>query len=197
MDGSTTSAHLHPEPRGPHRGPITAESTIVCETVRVSYRLLACVATTALVLGACGDGGSAPGSPSPGPSGVAPSPSPSPSLRTSPDPDTELCQLLAETETRLASLRAVELKLPNRVALDIELEKLVAAYNELDDVDLGDRADELERSLTRLKYRLGDLDLAVEDFRTNPTPRKAAPHVESDAQRVADELAAFVVLSRC
>lgn len=165
----------------------------------MSNRLLACVAATALVLGACGGGGSAPGSPSPGSSGVAPSPSPSPSpsLLPSPDPDTELCQLLTETETRLASLRAVELKLPNRVALDIELEKLVAAYNELDDVDLGDRADELERSLTRLKYRLGDLDLAVEDFRTNPKPRKAAPHVESDAQRVADELAAFVVLSRC
>ena len=51
--------------------------------------------------------------------------------------------------------------------------------------------------MTRLGYRLGELELAVEDFRTNPHPRKAVPHVEGDVQKVADELAAFVILSRC
>ena len=64
-------------------------------------------------------------------------------------------------------------------------------------MDLGDREDELERSLTRLGYRMGELELAVEDFRTNTRPKRAAPHVEEDTQKVADELAAFVILSRC
>ena len=108
-----------------------------------------------------------------------------------------MCLHLAEMEDRLASLRAIELKLPNRTTLEIELDKLQAAYNELVDVDLGVREDELERSLTRLGYRMGELELAVEDFRTNTRPRRAVPHVEEDVQKVADELTAFLVLSRC
>jgi len=164
----------------------------------VSFRTVALTALSLLVVSACSGGASAEptgASPSTSPALAVASPSPTP-LPT-PDPAGEMCQHLDEMETRLASLRAVELKLPNRVALDIEVDKLLAAYNELDDVDLGAREDELERSLTRLRYRLGELELAVEDFRTNPKPRAAAPHVEGDAQRVADELAAFVVLSRC
>ncbi len=120
-------------------------------------------------------------------------PSPEPTV----DPEGELCLRVADVEQRLASLRAVELRLPNRVALEIELDKLTVAYVELRNADLGPREDELERSLTRLGYRLGELELAVEDFRTNSRPRQAVPHVEEDAQKVADEMAAFVILSRC
>jgi len=121
----------------------------------------------------------------------------SPSAQPTVNPDGELCVLVGETGRRLVSLRAVELKLPNRVALEIELDKLMAVYDELEGADLGAREDELERSLTRLGYRLGELELAVEDFRTNRRPRKAISHVEEEAQKVADELSAFVILSRC
>ena len=156
------------------------------------------LAATLLVAGACGgDAGAATADPSASADVVLAEASPSAAPLATADPEGEMCQHLAEMEMRLASLQAVELKLPNRVALDIELDKLMAAFGELEDVDFGDREDELERSLTRLRYRLSDLGLAVEDFRTNTRPRRAAPHVEDDAQRVADELAAFTILSRC
>jgi len=166
--------------------------------MRRSIAALAAVAM--LVVVACGGdeaGPAASADPSASPDtallGAGPSPTPVPTV----DPDGELCLLVGETGRRLASLRAVQLKLPNRVALEIELDKLMATHGELQDADLGSREDELERSLTRLGYRLGELELAVEDFRTNRHPRKAAPHVEEEAQKVADELSAFVILSRC
>jgi predicted small lipoprotein YifL len=162
--------------------------------------IAALAALTLLAVTACGGGDPVPGpsvdasaSPDLASTRASPSRMPEPSI----DPEGELCLHVAEVEQRLASLRTVELRLPNRVALEIELDKLQAAYGELEDTDLGDREDELERSLTRLGYRLGELDLAVEDFRTNTRPRRAAPHVEEDSQKVADELAAFVILSRC
>jgi hypothetical protein len=161
--------------------------------------IAALAAATLLVVAACGGDDPAPAAsadPSASPDAAAeasPSPSPEPSV----DPEGELCLHVAGIEMRLASLRAVELRLPNRVALEIEQDKLRAAYDELDDADLGAREDELERSLTRLGYRLGGLDLAVEDFRTNTRPRRAVPHVEEEAQKVADEMASFIILSRC
>ena len=100
-------------------------------------------------------------------------------------------------ESRLAGLRAVELTLPNRTLLEIELDKLQAAHIELERADLGEREDELEDSLKRLGYRMGELKLAVEDFQTNPKPRRAVPHVEEDSEKVVNELNAFVVLSGC
>lgn len=151
---------------------------------------------TLLLASACG--GDAASAPSASPTGE-----PSPSARilgmdlASPDPQGELCRRVAGVEQRLAGLRAVELRLPNRVALDIELDKLQAAYVELESTDFGATEERLEGSLTRLGYRLGELELAVEDFRTNSRPRRAVPHVEEDAQKVADELAAFLILSRC
>ena len=57
--------------------------------------------------------------------------------------------------------------------------------------------EELETPLQRLFYRLGELELAVEDFRTNPRPRVAAPHVDTDSGTFADEVAAFRILARC
>lgn len=113
------------------------------------------------------------------------------------DPQGELCQRVGDMETRLDALRQVELTLPNRTLLEIELDKLQAAHTELERTDLGEREDELEDSLTRLGYRMGELKLAVEDFRTNPKPRRAVSHVEEDAQKVVNELNAFVVLSGC
>lgn len=98
---------------------------------------------------------------------------------------------------RLAGLRAIELRLPNRVALEIELGKIQAAYSELRQADLGDLEERLEDPLIRLGYRIDELQLAVEDFRTNPRPRRAAPHVEEDAAVVADTIASFGILARC
>jgi len=164
-----------------------------------SHTLLA--ALTIFVVVACGGDSGAPASPgASGTPGVGePSTSPSPSLSPEPsiDPEGELCLLMADVEERLAALRAVELTLPNRVALDIEFDKLMAAFDELEDAEMGDREDDLEGSLTRLGYRLGELELAVEDFRTNSRPRRAAPHVEEDSEKVADVLDALVILSRC
>jgi hypothetical protein len=163
--------------------------------------MAAFVAVAMLIVGACSGDGDAGVDPSASADAItaeaSPSPSPSPTPFRTADPEGEMCLHLAEMEVRLASLQAVELRLPNRVALGIELDKLLSAYRELEDVDLGEREDELERSLTRLGYRLGELELAIEDFRTNIRPRRAAPHVEEDSQKVADELAAFVILSRC
>jgi hypothetical protein len=160
-------------------------------------RRVAALAALALVLVAACGGDSGSVAPSASPDTLTAEASARPTPLPSADPEGEMCLHLAEMETRLASLRSVELRLPNRVALEVELDKLMAAYGELEDVDLGDREDELERSLTRLRYRLWDLELAVEDFRTNTRPRRAAPHVETDSRRVGDELAAFAVLSRC
>jgi hypothetical protein len=129
--------------------------------------------------------------------GASPTPSPSPSAFPTVDPEGELCLRVAEMEERLSGLRSVELTLPNRTSLEIELDKLQAAHVELERVDLGDREDELQDSLKRLGYRMGELELAVEDFKTNPKPRRAVSHVEDDSQKVANELNAFVLLSRC
>jgi hypothetical protein len=108
-----------------------------------------------------------------------------------------LCVRLGAVEERLAALRAVELRLPNRVALDIELAKLQAAFGELAAADLGALEDRLEDPLVRLGRRLAELELAVEDFRTNSRPQRAVPHVAGDAETFADELRAFAILSRC
>jgi hypothetical protein len=100
-------------------------------------------------------------------------------------------------ETRLADLRRVELILENRTSLDIELDKLQAAHLELERADLGEREDELEDSLKRLGYRMGELKLAVEDFRTINRVRRTSAHVEEDSEKVVNELNAFIVLSGC
>jgi hypothetical protein len=159
----------------------------------------ALAAATLLLAVACADdAATAPMPPGASSSPGADTPSPSPSAAApSMDPEGELCLLVADVGKRLAALRAVELTLPNRVALDIELDKLQTAFGELEQAEMGELEDELEASLTRLGYRLGELELAVEDFRTTSRTRKAAPHVEEDSQKVADELGAFVILSRC
>jgi hypothetical protein len=109
-----------------------------------------------------------------------------------------LCQHVGTVEERLAALEAVELRLPNRVALDIELGKLQAAFGELQQADLtGPFEDQLETALTRLGHRLEELELAVEDFRTNSRPQQAVTHVETDALTFGSELGSFAILARC
>ena len=159
--------------------------------------LLAFAAVTLLVVGACGDEATPATTAEPSNTAAGPSPSPTPSTIPTMDPEGELCSRVGEMESRLDTLQAVPLTLPNRTSVEIEYDKLVATFEELERTDLGDREDELEDSLTRLGYRMGELKLAVEDFQTNPKPRRAAPHVEEDSQRVSDELNAFVILSRC
>jgi hypothetical protein len=158
-----------------------------------------------ILLTACaggpGPGASAPAG-DPGPSSASPaSPLPRPADPVAPpasgDIGAELCRRIADVGSSLLSMRAVELRVPNRVALDIELGKLQVAVGELEDAELGPLEDELETPLTRLGYRLREVELAVEDFRTNSRPQRAAPHVEEDTQTFADELAAFTILSRC
>ena len=100
-------------------------------------------------------------------------------------------------ESRIAALRAVELRLPNRVALDIELGKLQAAFASWRRRTSDHSPSSWRRPLTRLGYRLGEVELAVEDFRTNSRPQRAVTHVETDAQTFSEELAAFAILARC
>jgi hypothetical protein len=163
----------------------------------MSRRPLAFAIVLLLVVVACGGDGGAEGSLAPAGSPAAASAEPSRAPVSLQALDAELCPHVLEVEQRLQALRAVELRLPNRVALEVELDKLQAAYVELENVDFGDSEDRLAGSLKRLGYRLGELELAVEDFRTNSRPQRAAPHVEEDTQKVTDELAAFVILSRC
>ena len=113
------------------------------------------------------------------------------------DVHAELCRRIAEVESGLLTMRTVELRLTNRVALDIELGELQVALSDLEDAELGEFEEELETPLTRLGYRLREVELAVEDFRTNSRPQRAVPHVEEDIQTLADELAAFTILARC
>ncbi len=167
-----------------------------CQDMRRSSSLLAGLTLVTVV--ACGGGDAQPQG-SPGPLG-----SPTASVleaRVAPLPSGdlqgELCLKVSDVERRLAGLQAVELRLPNRVALTIEFDKLKAAYVELERADSGDAEERLAGSLKRLGYRIDELELAVEDFRTNSRPRRAVSNVEGDAQKVADELAAFTILSRC
>lgn len=171
-------------------------------TVR-SRALLLVLAVVLLACGGSADGGTpdpraggAPGSPGATASG---SPFAGTVLRPLPSGDvhTELCRRITEVESSLTTMRAVELRLPNRVALDIELGQLQVAVRELQDAELGPFEDDLETPLRRIGYRLGEVELAVEDFRTNSRPQRAVPHVEDDAQTFADELAAFIILARC
>jgi hypothetical protein len=158
-----------------------------------------------LLLTAC-SGGAAPGASAPATGAPMDSAAPAsfpvlppdmPSPAASGDIGAELCRRIADVESNLATMRAVELRVPNRVALDIELGQLQVAVGELEELDLGPLEEELETPLTRLGYRLREVELAVEDFRTNSRPQRAVPHVQEDAQTFADELAAFVILARC
>lgn len=159
----------------------------------------------AMITLACGGGeGSAAGDGSPGPSDspgaatAAASPSTDPgTAMASGDVHDELCRRIGEVERSLTTMRAVELRLTNRVALEIELGQLQVAVGELEAAELGAFEDDLELPLRRLGYRLDEVELAVEDFRTNSRPQRAVPHVERDSQTFADELAALVLLSRC
>ncbi|MEX1296014.1 MAG: hypothetical protein AB1Z67_07570 [Candidatus Limnocylindrales bacterium] len=159
--------------------------------------LAALAATTLVAASACSGDTSAQtvgalASPS-----LTPAPTASPSALPTIDPESELCGRVDEMEVRLDTLQAVPLTLPNRTSLEIEFEKVRASFLEIEGTDLGEREDELEDSLKRLGYRVGELKLAVEDFQTNSKPRRAAPHVEEDTGKVLDELDAFDILSGC
>lgn len=156
---------------------------------------LALITALTLIVAACGSAADPPstGGPATSPEASPASPTPAPVSMT----DGVLCAAVLELEDRVASLRAVELRLPNRVALGIEMDGVLATFGELRNADLGAFEEVLEEPLVRLGYRLGELELAVEDFRTNPRPQRAAPHVETDGKTFADELSAFSILARC
>ncbi len=175
-----------------------ASSTSQPHPLTLLQRLAVLASASTLFLAACaGESGPSPGvaaSPSSQPDGVAAA---TVGPMASGDVGVDLCLSIANVEERLAALRAVELRLPNRVALDIELAKLQAAFSELRQVELGALEEQLESPLKRLGYRLAELELAVEDFRTNSRPQRAVPHVEGDAETFGNELAAFAILARC
>jgi hypothetical protein len=167
-------------------------------------RTLVAVLLTLLLAGCAGTGSGAPGADggsstigSPDPAAATAPPSLPVGAMASGDVGAELCRRVADVQSRLISMRAVELRVPNRVALDIELGQLQVAVGELLDAELGSLEDELETPRTRLGHRLREVELAIEDFRTNSRPHRAVPHVEEDTQTFADELAAFTILARC
>jgi hypothetical protein len=178
---------------------------------RVLVALLALVAT--LVVAGCG-GSPVAGVPDPvgldepaaptasAPVGAAPSqlvdgaiPSDSPGPST--DPLAALCPQLATIQARLTQLAALELRPTARVSLDIELSRVQAAFSDMrqDATDTDDPG--MDDTLRRLGYRLDDLALAVEDFRTTSRPRDASKHVETEAAAFADALAGFQLQSGC
>lgn len=158
---------------------------------------IAVVCNVLLIALGCSSGDAA-ADPSAGPSArsavtiVETSPRPSASV----DPE-GLCRRVDELELSVARLEAIDLKITNRVPLDIELAGLLLAFDELQGADLGEFEDQLENPMQRLEYRLTELELAVEDFRTNRRPRRAASHVEDDAGTFSADVAAFRVLARC
>src|SRR5262245_51326156 len=176
---------------------------------RVLAALLALVAT--LVLAGCGGapvagvpdpvGLDEPAAPTasaangPAPSELADGAVQSDSPGPSSDPTAALCPQLATVQARLTQLAALELRPTARVSLDIELSRVQAAFSDmrLDANDAGDP--DLTDALRRLGYRLDDLALAVEDFRTSSRPRDASKHVETDAAAFADALAGFQLQS--
>jgi len=174
-----------------------ASSSSQPHLLRLLQRLVPAFASLSLLVACAGGsdpaaGGAAPASSQPGVIATA-TPGPLPSG----DVGVDLCLTVANVEERLAAFRAVELRLPNRVALDIELAKLQAAFSELRQADLGSLQEQLESPLKRLGYRLAEVELAVEDFRTNSRPQRAVPNVEGDAETFSNELAAFAILARC
>ncbi len=168
---------------------------------RLALRLAAPLVILAVAVACAGDSAGTPGPSALGTSDPAPSQAALAPGAASPssavDSGSMLCTQIGAVQSRTAALRAVELRLPNRVALDIELGKLQAAFVELAQADLGPFAEQLEGPLTRLGYRLAEVELAVEDFRTNSRPQRAVTHVETDARTFADELASFAILARC
>ena len=166
-------------------------------SIGVMRRTLATLALlTMAVAGACGGDATAGTSAAPSLAATA-APSASPSAMPTVDPEGELCLRVGEMAMRLAELRAVELTLPNRTSLEVELDKLAAAHVELERVDLGAREDELEDSLEAAGLSHGRAGSGRRGLPHQPQAQRAAPHVEEDSQKVADELNAFVILSRC
>jgi hypothetical protein len=161
-------------------------------------RFAALSLVAALIVAACGDADPAAlvdGSANPSPDSSMAAETMDPEMMENLDED--LCANVDALGASVAGLIAVELRLPNRVALDIELGKVQSAYSEVRQADIGELKQQLEDPLTRLGYTLGELELAVEDFRTNSRPRRAAPHVEEDSAKFSDALSAFTILARC
>jgi hypothetical protein len=131
----------------------------------------------ALALAACG-----------GISGAAPEVAPA--LAISPSPQAAsaepyelvatLCRRAAELRSQLSELSGVPLRAGNRDRLDEEWDEVAAAHLNLSEADPGPLAEGLEVPLRELGYRLLDLELAVEDFRTTPNPSRAAAHVKAE-----------------
>ncbi len=112
-------------------------------------------------------------------------------------PSAELCAQFGTVRTRLAALAALELRPTARTTLDIELSRVEVAYSDLR-TDVLDAPDlDVDEALRLLGYRLDDLALAVEDFRTSPRPRLAADHVAEEAVVFGDALAGFELLVGC
>jgi hypothetical protein len=101
------------------------------------------------------------------------------------------------SQARLAALAALELRPTAEVTLDIELSRVQAGFSDMRQDALAARELDLEDSLRRLGYRLDDLALAVEDFRTTTRPREASRHVEIEATAFADALAGFQLQAGC
>jgi hypothetical protein len=112
-------------------------------------------------------------------------------------PEVELCESIQVVQSRLATLSALELRPTARVTLDIELSRVQAGFTDLRQDALDTRELGLADSLRRLGYRLDDLALAVEDFRTSSRPREAANHVAQEGVAFGDALAGFRLEAGC
>jgi hypothetical protein len=199
--------------RSPGRTPIVPRQTMTARaTVAMLTLLLA-----GLVLSGCG-GPSEAGEPIPSP-GAVPSTSAAGSTSPafgSPSPETpgpaasaaaggapaggvtpELCEGFETVRMRLGTLAALELRPTAKVTLDIELSRVQVAFSDLRDEIQAARDLDVDEPLRLLGYRLDDLALAVEDFKTTPRPRVAANHVAEETVVFGDALAGFELLVGC
>ena len=112
-------------------------------------------------------------------------------------PSGRLCDRIGTVQARLSELAALELRPTARVTLDIELSRVQAAFSDMRQGVLDSRGLDLDEALRRLGYRLDDLTLAVEDFRTTSRPREGANHVAEEAILLGDALAGFLLLAGC
>jgi hypothetical protein len=112
-------------------------------------------------------------------------------------PSAEVCGHFANVRTRLAGLAALELRPTARTTLDIELSRVQVAFADLREDVLAAPDLDADEPLRVLGYRLDDLALAVEDFRTSPRPRVAADHVAEEVVIFGDALAGFELLLGC
>jgi hypothetical protein len=115
----------------------------------------------------------------------------------SPAPLADFCVRVGDMRRELADVLAVPRRVANRPRLDDELGELEAAHSSLLRADRGPARDTLELPMRELRYRVLDMRLAVEDFRTTSRPPLAAEHIERQGRALGAALDRLERVAEC